>query len=60
MGTRIHGAIIPRMAQDTVMMFADATSKITAGDIDYLHLSREGHRELSKLVYQKLQTMLEI
>lgn len=40
--------------------FLDATSKITAGDIDYLHLSRDGHRELSKLVYQKLQTMLEI
>lgn len=38
--------------------FLDATSQVTAGDVDSLHLSPEGHAKLAELVYQKLKSML--
>lgn len=38
--------------------FLDATSHVTAGDVDSLHLSPEGHAKLAELVYQKLKSML--
>lgn len=38
--------------------FLDATSQVTAGDVDSLHLSPEGHAKLAELVYQKINSML--
>ena len=38
--------------------FLDATIQVTAGDVDSLHLSPEGHAKLAELVYQKLKSML--
>ena len=38
--------------------FLDATSQVTAGDVDSLHLSPKGHAKLAELVYQKLKSML--
>ena len=38
--------------------FLNATSQVTAGDVDSLHLSPEGHAKLAELVYQKLKSML--
>lgn len=38
--------------------FLDATSKVSGGSVDSLHLSVEGHKVLADLVYQKLKSML--
>lgn len=38
--------------------FLDATSKLSGGDIDSLHLSPQGHAELAQMVYDKLNEML--
>lgn len=38
--------------------FLNATSQVTAGDVDSLHLSPEGHAKLAELVYQKINSML--
>ena len=38
--------------------FLDATNKISAGVIDSIHLSKEGHEKLANLVYEKIKTLI--
>ena len=38
--------------------FLDATSEVSGGEADSLHMSPEGHEKLAEMVYRKLRTML--
>lgn len=55
--SRLYPAVYKRVSENTGVEFLDPSSFVFPSDIDGIHLTLEGHRILSELVYEKIEEM---
>jgi len=48
-----------RIAEQNNAFFLDAGAVISADDLDGIHMNAEGHSEMAKLIYNKVQQIFQ-